>query len=274
MSALRNMAMTAAELPGLQRLGRPLYRRYFRRPYYDGNAYCGVYDSYSQALAAAPETLPHTYDLQVAGRMYRSQLYQVRSCDYPVMHWLSLALGEGQRDIFDLGGHIGQAYYGFARYLQYPSDLRWRVHDVPAVMATGRLWARKHDPHARLSFAESPKDADGCDVLVTTGALQYLDYSLPELLQRLVRRPVHVLVNLVPMHPAHGYFTLQNLGIAICPYRVMCLRDFVEQMTALGYQATDHWELPERQLQVPFEPATRIECYHGFYFRRSLLRPK
>ncbi len=269
MSALGTVALRAAELPGVQTIARPLYRQYFKRPYLQGNAYCGVYSSYSDAMSAAPATMPHTYDLQIAGRMYRSQLEQVRACDYPAMHWLSHALARGHRVIFDLGGHIGQAYYGFARYLDYPLEIRWRVHDVPAVTAAGRLWAQKHDPDGRLEFVDKPEDADGCGVLITTGALQYLEYSLYELLLRLAAPPEHVVVNLVPMHPEHGYFTLQNLGIAIFPYRVMCLPEFVEQMSALGYEAVDHWELPERNLRVPFEPDTSIGCYHGLYFHRS-----
>lgn len=86
-------------------------------------------------------------------------------------------------------------------------------------MAAGREWALQHDPERRLSFADSRDAADGTQLLLSTGALQYLDYSLPEFLQRLQRPPPHVLVNLTPMHPSRGYFTLQNLGIAIWPYR-------------------------------------------------------
>src|SRR3546814_1768448 len=88
-----------------------------------------------------------------------------------------------------------------------------------------------------------------------------------EMLQGLVVKPTHVLVNMVPLHPRLDYFTLQNMGIAICPYRVMCLTDFVREMLALGYEQVDHWELSERHLQVPFEPSGTIDCYHGFYFR-------
>lgn len=268
MGAWQSIAIRAAELPGLQVLGRPLYRRYFRRPYEGGNAYYGMFQSYAQALAAAPETMPHTYDLEAAGNMYRSQLQQVRSCDYPAMYWLSRLLDEGVRDVFDLGGHMGQAYYGFAEYIDYPADIGWQVHDVPAVMETGRRWAREHDHLGRLGFAELPEDADGCDLLITTGALQYLEYSLPELLQRFAVAPAHVLLNLVPMHPEQGYFTLQNLGIAICPYRVMGLPDFVGQMQALGYEVADQWELKERHIRIPFERKARIDSYRGFYFRK------
>ena len=228
-----------------------------------------MFETYSQALAAAPETMPHSYDLEIAASMYRTQLQKVRACDYPAMYWLSRLLNKDVVEVFDLGGHMGQAYYGFAEYIDYPAGIRWQVHDVPTVMETGRNWAREHDPLGGLGFADTPECADGCDLLITTGALQYLEYSLPELLQRLDHAPDHVLVNLVPMHPGRGYFTLQNLGIAICPYRVMCLPEFVAQMKALEYDVADQWELKERHIRIPFEREAGIDAYHGFYFRKA-----
>ena len=158
---------------------------------------------------------------EAAGRLYRDNLKRIRVSDYPLVYWLGRLLADGHRRIFDLGGHIGISYYGFRHYLDYPSGLEWKVHDVPAVMAAGRKWAAEHDPSRQLSFADASGDADGQDILVSTGALQYLDYTLPELLQRLQKKPTHVLLNLTPMHPTRAFFTLQNMGIAICPYRVM-----------------------------------------------------
>jgi len=255
-------------MPGVRILGRPLYRHYFRRPYHGGNVYYGMYPSYAEASADAPATMANSYDVDAAATMYRGQFERVRSCDYPALHWLFRLVGEGTREVFDLGGHMGQAYYGFRRYVDYPPDLRWRVHDVPAVMQAGRQWAREHDDLGGLRFVDAPAAADGCDLLITTGALQYLEYSLPELLRGLARVPARVIVNLVPMHPRQGYFTLQNLGIAVCPYRVMCLPEFVDEMAALGYSLADRWELEERHIRVPFEPAASIDAYHGMYFRR------
>jgi putative methyltransferase (TIGR04325 family) len=84
----------------------------------------------------------------------------------------------------------------------------------------------------------------------------------------MARPPGRVIVNLVPMHPERAYFTLQNLGIAICPYRVMCLPAFVDEMAALGYELRDRWELPERHIRVPFERWASIDAYHGMYFAR------
>lgn len=269
MSSWQRLAVRAAELPGIRVLGRPLYRHYFRRPYQGGNAYYGVYPTYADAKAAAPATMSTSYDVDAAATMYRGQLQRLRACDYPALHWLFRLIGDGVRDVFDLGGHMGQAYYGFRQYVDYPPDIRWWVHDVPAVMRAGRLWADEHDGHGGLRFAEDPAEADGCDLLITTGALQYLEYSLPDLLRGLTRAPAQVIVNLVPMHPQQAYFTLQNLGIAVCSYRVMCLPEFVDEMAALGYSLVDHWELEERHIRVPFEPAASIDAYHGMYFSRS-----
>lgn len=264
----RRIVKEIAELPGLRTFARPLYRRVFRRPYGSSNTYYGVYETYAQAKAAADalRSLPSTYDTEAAGRMYRGRIEVLTVSDYPLAYWLWRLFEQGQRRVFDLGGHIGVSYYGFQRYIDYPVDMRWLVHDVPSVMEAGRGWAVEHDPARRLAFADAREDADGQDLLLSAGALQYLDYTLPELLRRLSQPPRHVLVNLTPMHPDRSYFTLQNLGIAICPYRIMARPAFIQEMEALGYRIHDRWESPERTVRIPFAPAYGVDRYYGFYF--------
>ncbi len=220
---LRRIANEAAELPLLRQLARPLYRRMFQRPYRNGNAYFGRYDSHAAALRDAPRTLPSSYDQPDAAGMYRDRHGRIRVSDYPAVFWMSRLLTGGQRRIFDLGGHIGVSYYGFRGHIGYPDDLEWTVHDTPSVMDAGRVWAREHDAGGRLRFADSATDADGHDVLFSSGTLQYLDYGIADLLRTLAAPPAHVLVNLVPMHSAHGYYTLQNIGRAVLPYHVAAL---------------------------------------------------
>ncbi|WP_454829097.1 methyltransferase, TIGR04325 family [Pseudoxanthomonas wuyuanensis] len=270
---LLHIAREAMELPGLRLFARPLYRRYFHRPYADGNLYYGIFASHAQAQEQAQRfssgALPCSYDVEAAGRLYRAQLHRLRICDYAAMFWLERALADGARRIFDLGGHIGLAYYAFGRYLDLPEDLDWCVHDVPRVMAAGQQWAQQHDGRGSLRFSADALEADGSDLLISSGALQYLDYSLPELLARLRRPPPGVLFNLTPMHPLESYFTLQNLGIAVCPYRITGIPQMLADMEALGYVLRDRWDLPERQLRIPFEPEYAIDRYYGFYFRRA-----
>lgn len=265
---LRRIANETAELPGIRQVAKPLYRRMFSR-HRNGNAYMGVYPTYEAALDAAPHVLPTSYDTQAAGLLYRDRIQRIAVSDYPLLHWLSRLFQAGHRRLFDLGGHIGISYYGFRRYLDYPPDLKWLVHDMPSVVEAGREWADKHDTSRQLSFAADVDDADGQDVLISNGALQYLDYSLPELLTRLPQPPPNILVNLTPMHPDRSFFTLQNLGAAICPYRITAVPEFTDQMAALGYAVIDRWESFERHVRLPFESQHSIDRYYGFYLRRN-----
>ena len=244
---LKRIAIEAAQLPGVDLLARPVYRRMFEKPAY-GNRYYGAYSTHEEARAAVPATLPSTYDVEPAAQMYRRELQKIRLYDYAALHWLSRLFADGCHRVFDLGGHIGLAYYAYQRYIDFPAQLRWTVHDVATVTAAGRAWAEANDPSRRIAFSDTPDDASGTDILFTSGALQYLDYSLPELLARLAEPPPHVLVNLMPMHPERDYFTLQNLTIAICPYRVASLPGFACEMDPLGYRVVDRWEIADRSL--------------------------
>lgn len=265
---MRRIANETAELPGLRLLARPLYRYSFARTQYQAHAYYGIYRSYEEALASLPKTLPGTYDVQATERMYRDRFERIRCIDYPMVHWLSKLLADGERGVFDLGGHTGVSYYGFGRYLAYPDDLRWTIHDVPAAVAAGRLIAGECDTRGLLRFTDRADDAQGHGVLLAAGVLQYLQYTLPEFLARLADPPRHVLVNMTPMHPQRGYFTLQNLGIAICPYRIMALPEFLAGMATLGYEVVDRWESREYQVRVPFAPQHMVDRYTGLYLRR------
>ncbi|OZB67353.1 methyltransferase, TIGR04325 family [Stenotrophomonas acidaminiphila] len=271
--AMVHLAREAMELPGLRSIAKPMYRHYFSKPYLHGNIYYGRYTRYEDALLDAErlssEALPASYDVDQATVMYRQQLHRLRACDYPALYWIDRLIEAGARRIFDLGGHIGLAYYGFSRYINYPAGLTWNVHDLDKVVQTGRMIAVRRDPLGQLRFVHTAEAADGCDVLISTGALQYLEYSLPELLDRLIAPPRHVLFNLTPLHPTKDFFTLQNLGVAVCPYRVQSDEALVQAMAQRGYQVRDRWELPERHLRIPFEPEYDVHAYYGVYFERQ-----
>lgn len=264
---LQRIAHDSAEMPGLRLLAKPAYRLLFARGTLPTNSYYGLYASFAEALAAAPKSLPTGFDLPRAANLYRERLDSVLMSDYPVIFWLSRLLMAGQRKLFDLGGHIGISYYGFQRYLDYPADLQWQVYDVPEVVAAGRAWASQHDAPGRLCFTRSREDADGCDVLLASGVLQYLSFTLAEMLLALDARPRHLLINVTPLHPKRSFFTLQRIGFSVCPYRVAAIDEFVAGIQALGYGLVDRWESFERYMRIPFESEHSIDRYHGFYFR-------
>jgi len=122
------LTMMAAPVPGelslyrsayLSRLlGRwpalryPLERRYERlfagRPSY--NLYRGVFRDFTDARRSAPDQALTGYDHSEAARMYDGRLARVFPSDYPVMFWLAKLFPPGV-SVFDLGGHVGIAYY-------------------------------------------------------------------------------------------------------------------------------------------------------------------
>ncbi len=271
---LRRMSYDLAELPGISWLARPLYRQMFMRDVLPGNSYCGAYATFDEARANAPKTGATSFDVPESGDLYPDHLGGVRVSDYPVIFWLDQLFRSGLRSLFDLGGNIGTSYYGFQHHLVYPDDLRWQVHDVPAVLAAGREWASRNDVEGKLGFTSSCDDADGCDMLLCSGVLQYLDFSLPDMLRKLKHPPGHLLINLTPLHPSRTFVTLQRVtrqgvGIASCPYTVTAVAQFIDAFRQSGYAVVDHWESLERHMRVPFEPSLSIDRYHGFYLKRD-----
>lgn len=232
------------------------------------NLYRGVFPTFAEAQASIPERQAQGYDNASSAAFYRERTRRVFLNDYPMMWWLAKFFASGSRDVFDLGGHIGIAYYAYQRYVDFPEGLRWRIMDVPAVMDAGQAWAAEHDSLGRLSFTASQEDADGADVLFAAGSLQYLDYTLADLLTTLQRLPTHLLLNSVPIHIHDTYFTVQNTGVSCCPYRVTAEREFVDGLRALGYTMRDRWENTDRRCDIPFYPAHSLDRYFGFCFSR------
>ncbi len=261
-----------AELPPLGQLRRRRAEAAFAANT-DANLFRGVYATFDAAQASAPRTRPLGYDNADAAGMYLERIKRIYPSDYPVIFWLQKLFAQGAASVFDLGGHIGIGYYGYQRYLDYPPGLRWTVSDVPAVMARGAEIARERDAAGRLGFNGDFGGADGVDVLLALGVLQYLPDTLAQRLARLQRPPRHIIVNLTPLHAldngGHDYFTLQSIGTAFCPYRIAAYAPFLEGFTRLGYQVVDRWQNPDKHCHIAFEPAHSLDVYHGFYLRHA-----
>lgn len=232
------------------------------------NLFRGVFASFDAAQRTAPPSRPLGYDNPDAAAMYMNRTKRVYATDYPMLFWLDRLLAKGQRTIVDLGGHIGVSFYSYASYLRYPPDMSWTVLDVPAVALQGRQLAKKLDSTGQLGFTDQVGDADGADVLLALGSLQYLPDTLPERLAKLKAAPTHLLLNLVPIHAEYDYFTLQSIGTAFCPYHIIRLDNLVRGLEALGYTLVDQWENPEKKCTIPFQPKYSLDEYRGFFFSR------
>jgi putative methyltransferase (TIGR04325 family) len=260
-----------AELPPFDQFRRRRYERRFlshTEGGYGGNLYRGVFGSFAAAEASAPPGKPVGYDNPEAAGLYVERTRRVYPSDYPVMFWLEKMFRSGQTTLFDLGGHIGIGYYAYRKFVSYPDGLKWTVHDVPAVVTQGRDLAKTLDTEHRLTFADHQTAASGYDIFFAAGSLQYLPNTLAEILKQLAQRPRYLLLNLLPLHPAVSFFTLQSTGAFFCPYRITQFGEFVKSVTQLGYVQRDAWENPDKRCTIPFSPAHSIDRYYGFVFER------
>jgi putative methyltransferase (TIGR04325 family) len=231
----------------------------------------GVYSSFAEAARDIPPGAKVGYNQpeirlapSVAKLTAAFEADEFNPTDYPVLVWLAAAFTNSSR-IFDLGGNVGQAYYTYQKFLQYPQSLHWIVCDLPEVIKAGDKLASTAD-NPGLSFTENFTDADGAEIFLTCGTLQYIETPLAQMLGQLKTKPQHLSINRVPFYEGKQFITLQNIGYAICPYKIQNRTEFIDSLTAIGYKLIDSWKW-DRTCHIPFHPARFIPNYCGFYFR-------
>ncbi len=225
----------------------------------------GVFNNFAEATAAAPRTKPLGYDAANAENWYFDKLTRVQMEDYPVIYWLKNAFADS-RSVLEIGGHVGVAYYGFSRVMEYPRDLAWTIFDVPSVMEAGEALARERS-QTNLHFAHDGLDSiEGADILMAVGALQYLETDIARMLCSYQQRPKHILISETPVYDGPKFITLQNLGSVYCAYRVFNRQELLSSLESIGYRLVETWAKP-RCLRVPGHPDKTLDHYSGFYFR-------
>jgi putative methyltransferase (TIGR04325 family) len=176
-------------------------------------------------------------------------------------------LREGTK-LIDYGGSIGLSYYSYTRRRQLPPHARWIVVEVPQLVATGQKVALQQ--HAeQLEFVSDLGSTPESDILLSAGALQYIEDSVPGFLEKLPALPQHVLLNKVPLTKAQSYWTLQNFYTGISPYRVYNEKEFLSYFENLGYAVRDSWKVPDLSCDVPFHPRRSVPEFSGFYLERT-----
>jgi putative methyltransferase (TIGR04325 family) len=263
---MRRNVMSAAlrELPVLKPLFRWRYRQAFRSQR-GTDAWLGDFPSFSAAADAAPTTSPTGYATVDSAAMYDYMMARPSMRDYSVLFWLERVLSS-VASVFDVGGHVGIKYYAFRDFLETGATLQWTVCDVPPVVAAGKARARELGA-TRLAFTTDFDDAAGSDVLLALGSLQYIEEPLAARLSRLPKRPPHIIVNQLPTADRE-VLTLQNIGIAYCPYRIERRGDLPSSLTPLGYEVVDSWQNPgEVRTEIPFADSATPIAWLGYCFR-------
>jgi putative methyltransferase (TIGR04325 family) len=253
--------MTRQPLP--KRVLRGVRRRW-RDLWHPLNSFAGIYSSFAEAASSAPATKPLGYDEAGSADWYENKMSRLHLEDYPVAYWLREAFGAASH-VFEIGGHVGTAYYGFQQVLRYPAGLEWTIWDVPSICEAGRALAARRQA-TNLQFTADPALASRAEILLAAGSLQYIDSpSLTTILRKRRGELRHVILNLLPAHSGASFVTLQNLGSAYAPYRVFNREELVAGVEREGFDLVDSWEKP-RPFRLQFRHEVRFESYSGFYF--------
>jgi putative methyltransferase (TIGR04325 family) len=236
----------------------------FRYLRFGGSTYRGVFDSFSQAIAAAPRGAIG-YNSPALARRYEEELELRLDCsDYPVLLHLDRIMG-GASTVLDFGGNVGVHYLRYKTYLNL-QEVQWIVCDVPEITAVGQKVCA---PFPNVEFVNSIADLKKrkVDVLVAVGSLQYIENF--NILSDLIRegiRPTHVVIDQLPLHEGEQFVTLQNGGPVYYPQHVFNRSDFVASITDLGYELTDEWSVMLYSCSIPFHPDKSVQEYAGLSF--------
>lgn len=227
----------------------------------------GRYDTWREAKMASQSKHPlrKITDIVTFRAPEGVRIHSLRERDYPILVHMQPLL-RADTKILNLGGSLAKEYCSYRELIRIPDGVEWRVCEVPEVVAEGRKMLARGD-YPGLSFTSK---IDGeADIFLSCGALQYLEPTLPELLQTLDRLPSHVFISRVPMQSrVDRYYTVQNIGSEAVPYRIDNEDRLVVEMGELGYRFVDGWR-DTRELIVPYYPEGAVEGYVGFYFSRS-----
>jgi putative methyltransferase (TIGR04325 family) len=247
-----------------------VYRTY-RFPTKHGYSFFkGVYETFDEAIASAPKNKHIGYDNKELAQDYKDELkasIRVRTYDYPILFWLNSIFDRDDSilNVFDFGGNVGIHFYSYLKYLNYLSNLTWRVCEVPAIADAGRELA-KYKACQNLVFTCCFEDASGADVFLASGSIQYVK-SLSESIKSLSKKPSHLLLNRLPLHDKDQFVTLQNGGQVFYPQYVFNKSQFIESFLSLQYDLIDIWEDKEDTCIIPFHFKKSLPFYYGLYLK-------
>lgn len=243
-----------------------VWHRRFPRTY---GAYRGIYKSFEEAKADAPQDGKLGYDHAEMADQYEQDFYRYKDLigtfDYPVLFWLHKLLGPNAR-VFDFGGNVGNRFYAYRSRLDFPPGMQWLVCELPEIVKVGRKIAAR-EPSDGLAFTEDFASGDGADILLASGSVQYLGASFADQLAGLSRRPRHLVINRTPLCDGASFVTLQNGGPVFYPSHVMNREAFLNGLVALGYELLDTWKDMSEPVAVPFHPEFASLSFHGLVFR-------
>src|SRR5690242_9198569 len=111
--------------------------------------------------------------------------------------------------VFDVGGNVGNLFYCYSKYLDFSADLQWTVYDLPETNKLGEKLAESKG-ETRLHFTDRIVEADGVDLLISSGALHYFEQKLSDTITPFSIKPRYLLINRAPLVDVAPFATVQD----------------------------------------------------------------
>ncbi len=237
------------------------YRRFPGESY---GGFRGIYESFDQAIAAAPKTKPIGYDDEALADSYARDLDEtIRQYDYPVLFWMQKLLTDGT-NVFDFGGNVGTHYFQYRGYLQLTDTVTWTVLDLPEIVKAGK---HRHSEQ-NLFFTDDVNQVRQADILLASGVVQYIE-DFSTFVSTLNFQPPHLLINRLPLYDGERFVTLQNGGNVFYPQYVFNRARFIRSIEDIGYRLVDEWIDYIDSCFIPFRSRNSLPHYCGLYFEMT-----
>jgi putative methyltransferase (TIGR04325 family) len=256
------MGTAVGKLPGAERA----IERYTLTRKHQAGLFTGVFSTYEAAQEHIPLTYRVGWNNKDSSRLWLHQYDMIQPTAYSTFFWIQQILRDNDI-LVDYGGSIGLSYYGYTERTLLPEGVTWNVVEVPAVAEAGRELAEKN--HATgLTFFDDLRKAPPSTLLFSAGALQYIRDGIPGFLEKLSSIPQHIIINKVPLiDKVASFWTIQNFGASISPYRIYNRKEFMSYFASFGYQTVDTWEVPDLSCDIPFHPEHTNSRMTGLYLR-------
>jgi putative methyltransferase (TIGR04325 family) len=226
----------------------------------------GIFSSYAQALAGVPRGRPSGWNNEEAAAIWSDCVDPVRPGSYPLFFWLLRLLQPGA-SIIDYGGSVGLTFYAYHRYARLPEGASWTVVELPLIAAQGQRIAKREGAR-NLFFTTDISAPEACDILLAAGSLQYMENSVPGLLDLRHAPPHWLLLNKLPLSKGPEFWSLDNFGPAVAPYRVFNEQAFLSYFEQRGYVLRDRWQVAELKCDIAFHPESHLRHHVGLCLER------
>jgi putative methyltransferase (TIGR04325 family) len=235
----------------------------------------GVFDNFEEAIGAAPPTKKIGYNCAELAQEYQRMLDRgdwesskstIRSFDYPVLFWIikiTQKITLDRAKFFDFGGNLGIHFLSYSNYLDFPSNFKWVICDLPEIVKVGT----SENKEPRLTFTTDFELASGSDIFLASGSIQYEEEDISRKINILKEKPKHILINRLGLYEGKKIVTLQNGGRVFYPYYIFNRSEFVNSLELIGYELIDVWEDNVDSCYIPFHPEVDVPCFYGLYFR-------